>query len=683
MASRTDTGWREPILRHFTPAIAGAARLTIVADPDQLLTEPGLLSGLRERGFDLIPYADDVAFRYAYESRYRRLWDRGQSTALVVVLRAAHDDIETLPWDLVTQARQDQRLLRVSLGDLFPHLDPTVVAKLPRTDLDALYEAQQRHQPEPSGQNTTRDFILRHVLGVAPELVTTPAELLRVLLRRHVQHRAWPASLDERFLYLVRQAGRFNDWPLDLLLSDREAFLRFLQERWPIFVRSRIRDDRAQTPEPDSGYALSCVGPELLPFDHPDVRGHVIWLFTDGALTPTRSIERAAVQGTWMKVGVGHEAEADAVDRLARLTEVLDGEVPSVQAGHLEWLQFARRWAEWTALRWTVPPAVEQREREALDALQSLVDEAFERWMLDHYAALHNVSHWPRPVMVHQIPHALAHGWGTTSQRLALVVVDGLALSQWIPLREGLRFGPATFRVYEETVFAWVPTLTSVSRQAIFAGEVPFYFGTSIDTTQKEERHWRRFWEDRGLTRDRIAYVKQTTVESDEVFRSRVAAEAGRSAVRALGIVVGRVDQMLHGAVTGAGGLHAQVSHWAHLGHFERLITLLIENHWRVYVTADHGNVEAIGMGKPNAGAIADERGERAHVFPNDLVCRQFHEKFPASILWPQVGLPDHFHALLAARRGAFTPAGARTVAHGGIALEEVVVPFVRIEGAA
>ena len=40
-ASSRPLGWRAPILKHFTPEIAKATRLTIVSDPDHLLTEQG------------------------------------------------------------------------------------------------------------------------------------------------------------------------------------------------------------------------------------------------------------------------------------------------------------------------------------------------------------------------------------------------------------------------------------------------------------------------------------------------------------------------------------------------------------------------------------------------------------------------------------------------------------------
>jgi hypothetical protein len=78
-----DLGWRGYILREFLP---GVAKLTLVADPDRLLAEERLSLELRSRGFDIIEFGDPVAFRYAYESRYRSRWDRGEETDLVVIL---------------------------------------------------------------------------------------------------------------------------------------------------------------------------------------------------------------------------------------------------------------------------------------------------------------------------------------------------------------------------------------------------------------------------------------------------------------------------------------------------------------------------------------------------------------------------------------------------------------------
>ena len=56
--------WRDKILREFLPQIA---RLTLVADPDGLLLEEGILKKCAQ-GALIDTFDDNVAFRYIYES---------------------------------------------------------------------------------------------------------------------------------------------------------------------------------------------------------------------------------------------------------------------------------------------------------------------------------------------------------------------------------------------------------------------------------------------------------------------------------------------------------------------------------------------------------------------------------------------------------------------------------------
>jgi hypothetical protein len=125
--------------------------------------------------------------------------------------------------------------------------------------------------------------------------------------------------------------------------------------------------------------------------------------------------------------------------------------------------------------------------------------------------------------------------------------------------------------------------------------------------------------------------------------------------------------------------MHATVRDWARNGGIGELLGSLLDLGYEITLTADHGNIHGSGIGKPNAGVIADERGERAHVFNNELTRAKFAQEYEGTIEWPQTGLPDDWRALLAPGRGAFVPVGQHTVGHGGIAMEEVIVPFVKI----
>ena len=707
--------WRDRILKALTP---GAARLTVAADPDGLLLEAALLEAVRERGFEIVTFEDPVAFRFDYESRFRSRWDRGEGAGLEVVVRTEGHDPAALPCDLVQAGRQ----LSFGLGDLFPALSYPVVASLDRSDLDTLHLAQERHRPNRLGDDATRDFVLRHVFDFAPELVRRPSDLLRLLLRRHYRGQRLPRLLDERLANLLRQGGAFASWPLATILPDRDAFFAFLQERWPRFLdrlAGGIGADELRDVEGGSGLAIG--GPADLPFDHADVRVYIDNLFVEGMLRPAVHESGRALRGEWAAVGVRIDPEADRRRRLRRLAEAVRTTLPEPDAHHREWLAFACRWAELGVLLSETaaaaradssslttgsravqsdadPPTTESRVRQAnsgsliagpraapadsgspIADLRSDVDRAFLAWIERRYAGLHNQPPAP-PVMVHHLPRFLARRLADDPRRkAALVVVDGLALDQWIVLRDALAIQRPALRFREGAAFAWAPTITSVSRQAIFAGTPPLHFPASILTTDREASRWTRFWSDQGLAVRETGYAKGLGDGLPEGVRELVS----RPAMRALGLVVDKVDKIMHGMALGAAGMHNQVRQWAGEGFMAGLLDALLDGGFAVFLTSDHGNVEAEGRGRPAEGAIAEVRGERARIYPDPVLRSRVKEGFPDAIEWPSMGLPEDCLALLAPGRTAFVREGERIVGHGGVSLEEVVVPMVEIERAA
>ena len=279
--------------------------------------------------------------------------------------------------------------------------------------------------------------------------------------------------------------------------------------------------------------------------------------------------------------------------------------------------------------------------------------------------------------MVHHIPRAAARmAEQLHLAKFALIVVDGLSLDQWIVLRDVLAEQRSHFRFREETVYAWAPTLTSVSRQAVFAGKLPLYFPSSINTTVKEPSLWAQFWLDHGFTQAQITYAKG--LGNGNLQELKELLEHNR--VRVAGLVVDKVDKIMHGMELGTPGMHNQVRQWAQEGYMAQLIDLLHELDFSVWLTSDHGNVEAHGFGRPAEGAIADIKGERARTYPDQMLRSKVKDNFPEAIEWPSIGLPGDFLPLLAPGRLAFIQEGTRTVAHGSISIEELVVPLVRIE---
>jgi hypothetical protein len=663
------SSWRDQILKEFTPKVA---RLTLVADPDGLLLEEGILEGVRERGFELISFEDHIAFRYAYESKFRSRWDRGEHTDLVAVLRSQASDLSGLPYDLLQAGRR----LSFNLGDIFPNLSYPVVSALDRGDLDVLYEASIRHAPGQLGDNATKEFVLRHVFEIAPELIKQPSDLLRVLLRRHYRGQRIPAELDNRFIQLLRQSNAFDDWPLETLVSDREAFFAFLQERWPIFLDREAAKGASGVCEDKKPYGLSIEGPVELPFDHHDIRVYIDNLFVEGLLHPVQHEHADTLSRTWVGIGVRTAPIEDRSRRLGKLIDSLEASIPAEDAKHTDWFHFARGWAETILLANDQAEAISEPMDERIKNLQAQVDARFATWIFKRYAGLINLPPVP-PVMLHHLPRFLTRQMEEDRKsKIALIVVDGLAMDQWLVVRDALASRQPGFRFREQAVFAWIPSITSVSRQATFAGKAPIFFPNSIHTTDKEPALWAQFWADQGLMPNEVVYIKGLGDGNLETVSEALSHPKARVA----GLVVDKVDKIMHGMEMGTAGMHNQVCQWAKQSYLNTLLDLLLDRGFRVYLTSDHGNLEAEGCGRPSEGAVADLRGERVRIYPDAALRGNVKERFPAALEWGTVGLPEDYLALLAPARQAFVQEKRRTVSHGGVSVEELIVPLVQIE---
>lgn len=673
--------WREKILRQFPP---GSGPLILVADPDSLFSEEKLVLELRSRGFDLLEFEDPILFRYAYEDRFRSASWKDDARGLVVVTKTAATEFSNLPYDLLQIARP----LSFSLADLFPNLSYPVVAELEREHLDRLYACYEEYAHERMGDTLSRDFILRHVFDIETVLIRNESTLLHTLLHLHYSGTRLPQSLAEQVIRSLEDNPLFASWALREIVPDNKAFFAFLQERWSLFLEhlDEQTSNHAEGPVPAcetrAAYGLRYAGPAEIPFEHEEIRVFIDNLFTEGTLRPVRKPGLNISSTPWVRCGLIEEKQDDSAVRLNKLLENLNDTIPDENAHYAEWISFALKWAELAAL---AHPCSDQKSAQPaakrFHELGGRVQAAFTEWTRAHYAGLMNQSPG-RPTVLHHVPRFLAREMERSKTgKAALIVVDGLSLDQWVAVREELLAENEKLVMRESALFAWIPTLTSVSRQALFAGKIPYFFKASIKTTSAEESLWRQFWENAHLPKNSIAYRK--ALGSEKVAECLEGLHPERTKVA--GMVIDTVDTIMHGMHLGAAGMHNQIRQWCRRGFLHDLIASLLDDGYQVWLTSDHGNIECRGMGRPADKGLANSRGERARVYASEELRAHAARSQPGTessgvLAWKPDGLPDEYYPLLATGYGAFAQEGAVMVSHGGISLEEVIVPFVKIE---
>ncbi|MBC7752534.1 MAG: BREX-3 system phosphatase PglZ [Candidatus Saccharibacteria bacterium] len=659
-------GWRKAVINQL---ILGASHFYIVEDPDQLMAEAGIQRILAARNLVFYAFDDSIALRHFYESRIRLNIDKAET--LVISIDTEKINARDLPFDIIHQAK----VISLSLAECIPELFRDVLDALEPEELDTLHAAVSEFTPGKLGDIASRDFVLRHVYHVAPEVIQSSSDLLRTLLRLHYRDIDLPDLLKGRLSELISKRSQFKAWPIKDILSSKTKFFSFLQLHWRAYVEAVRISVHAGVKEPVAVYESFDSGKAkiVLPFGHDDVRVYIDNLFLEGVLRPIEIQNPEQLANHWCLVGISIDVEKQNIRRINGLIKLCTETLPPIDARHQTWYQFASRWAELCAVYHTQVSIVDEIK---FIELRQQVDIRFTAWMQENYQSLHNHPPIP-PAMLHHIPRSMERDvCASTEGKSALILIDGLAQDQWVTLRNNLTLD---YPILESSVFAWVPTVTSVSRQALFTGKAPYQFSKSIYTTSTEPKAWQNYWIERGLDRTTISYDKGLGRDDVVGLIDRLSDHR----LRIVGLVINTIDDIMHGMLLGSAGMHNQIALWAKSGYLSKLINGLVKLGFTVHLTADHGNVEAKGVGKVDEGAIAESRGERTRVYKTDNLRTETYKVIAEStnnaINWPQIGLPSDFWPIVMSGREAFVARNEIIVGHGGISIEEVIVPYIKI----
>ena len=142
-----------------------------------------------------------------------------------------------------------------------------------------------------------------------------------------------------------------------------------------------------------------------------------------------------------------------------------------------------------------------------------------------------------------------------------------------------------------------------------------------------------------------------------------------------LAFVVNDLDELMHGVLMGDEQLYLSTLQWAESNMLSSLIKNLRQAGFKIFITTDHGNIEATGIRslKLNEKFGALSRSKRHIRFSNETLKNEFmknNTSLPVGIKDLSVYLKD---------KSAFVPENDRLITHGGSHFWEVIIPFVEI----
>lgn len=383
-------------------------------------------------------------------------------------------------------------------------------------------------------------------------------------------------------------------------------------------------------------------------------RAELLDLLLGGSLTPVRGDPSCVPP--WAVIGVRAESY---VERVVSLLDALPADARTFE----DWVRTAQWWGEVRSNLAQVNPRNEGLSTRAWSCWQQL-DERFHVWLRSQYGSQLSRTWINGPVSLDKVQPFLATR-RSVSERILLIVLDGLGFAQWSLIRKRARFRVAR----AGGTLAMLPTLTEVSRQSIAAAALPTQFPESLRSTSKEPRHWSAAWAD--VTPSAV-WMRIDGARIDELDAIPLSSSA------VVGVVLSITDELMHSAEQmGDIGLSAGVRTWIRSEVLDTLVDRATALGYETWITADHGNLECIPTTEPREGAFVERAGTRVRRYGSKVLRDQ---SAADGLCWDDLpGYPtDESERLLFAP--GRTGWGPSRVSHGGLSLDEVIVPFVQVE---
>lgn len=623
--------WQEKVTNYFT----SNGSIYIVSDEYRLLRDKNVQKLLNGENCEVYFYDDPIVFRYAYETTLRHIERTNRPSTLIAIPDYQFNQI---PYDIY----QDANRITLSLASIFPKFMSSIVQQCPTELYQKMFEAHSQC-PGVLSDNDTIDFILREVFSIDASKFADEVSVVKAAL---IYFEGFSEPLPRTFINYLSQKATDVSSEVFGCFTSQDVLVRRLNEQWKAYIKNYLNDQLAEDSSLHQSY-----------FNDLYIRAHLENFISPIEVFSDTDYEKWMLPGLIVKDANIEYIENEKKYLFQETYETFD---------RPEWIGFASRLGRVQS---------QLLKTESLDAEFKehvvLANKVFEKWMYSKYQALSTLPLLPKPKMLHQIPWYLER---ELNSKAALIVMDGMSYTQWYQIREVLAADNWNFD--ESGVFSWVPTITPVARQAIFSGKVPMEYADSINTTNKEGKLWKEFWMQQGLQEREIAYQKSLGLKEFEKSEFPFVISPF---IKVYGAVIDVIDKFMHGAKQGNRTMTSELDNWLDTKYLQNILNLLHNEGFDIYVTADHGNVECQGRGRIFQGVTVDSANQRLRIYQSENIRKHTAAEHTDTLVWDNVNLPDDYYVLLAKNNDAFVLKNDRIITHGGIHIEEVIVPFARI----
>jgi len=295
--------------------------------------------------------------------------------------------------------------------------------------------------------------------------------------------------------------------------------------------------------------------------------------------------------------------------------------------------------------------------------LDKKIIEKFDEFIDKKYSDNFYASSKDRPLTVNKVMEYLEN---FNTEKILLLCFDGMSFQEWYVLKSYLeKHGITKFR--EDSTLALLPTVTKISRRALFSGKKDY------ENPIEERKGFSNFIEENWKCEDskQIGFTYNAGLKWNPEYLN----------YDYLGIIINLFDDRAH-ATGNVGGskllMQKDVMNILQETTIEDIFREFIKAGYRIFITSDHGTIWCLGNGYRSDKYLVEDRARRALLYPNKILAMDFATHKEVKIFENNNLLGERV-LVFPKGREMFATKNETAITHGGIHLEEVIIPFIEV----
>lgn len=344
--------------------------------------------------------------------------------------------------------------------------------------------------------------------------------------------------------------------------------------------------------------------------------------------------------------------EKDLQKLINELFEFLTERIKTIGDQYKDWFEIAPKLGE---LGYAIFELNNKEYFDKYNEILNTINNRFQFFVNNHYDSLFSMSGLRHPITIDKVQDYIAAS--TKNNKIAFIVIDGMNFWQWTLLKHYLEVEKLT--VEEKPTLSWIPSITAWARQSIFAGKKP----DLTITNRTEGDLFKKYWIDK--------HKKQTYQVSYEAVKNNEKIKVPSSDVTVAGFVTNGLDELMHGNILGYEQLFINTKLWIEKSCICDAVKELRNAGYEVYISTDHGNIEAELTLKLTAGqkTVMLSKSKRFVQFDTEEQAITFIENNKEY----RLGKKDK--SVYFKDTNGFGSSGEKVITHGGSHILELLIP--------